>query len=128
MKSCVRTSGTTALLCLVLSACFEAPTAQRKAARLPDQVCKQARQAIEKLGEGAFQLTKPGEAVMPDQAWLELPPEARDQLAQLIGYDAACRASEPSLEQTVVIRSEVGRVITERTVETNPDLSTLLKD
>ena len=128
MKLGVRTTGTTALLCLVLSACFEAPTAQKKAMRMPDQVCKQVRDAIEKLGDGAFQLTKPGEAVMPDQAWLELQPEARDQLAQLIGYDAACHASEPSLEHTVVIRSEVGRVITERTVETSPDLSTLLKD
>lgn len=128
MKSGGRTTCTTALLCLVLSACFDVPSTPKKAMRLPDQVCSQVREAIEKLDEGTFQLTKPGEAVMPDQAWLELPPEARNQLAQLIGYDAACRASEPSLEQTVVIRSEVGRVITERTVETNPDLSTLLKD
>ena len=119
-------AGATALL---LAGCYEAPPTPKTTARLPEEVCKQAREGLEKLSEGSpFELLKPGEAMMPDQAWLELVPEARNQLAQLIGYDAACRASEASAEQTVVIRSETGRLITQRVVPTSADLSTLLKD
>ena len=124
-----RASGMTALLCLALVGCYEEPPAPKTTLRLPEEVCKQAREGLEKLAEGSqFELIKPGEAMMPDQAWLELAPEARNQLAQLIGYDAACRASEPSAEQTVIIRSEVGRLITERIVSTSADLSKLLQD
>ena len=122
-------SGIAALLCLALQGCYEAPPTPKTTVRLPEEVCKQAREGLEKLAQGsAFELIKPGEAMIPDQAWLELSPDSRNQLAQLVGYDAACRASEPSAEQTVVIRSEMGRLITQRIVPTRADLSTLLKE
>ena len=121
--------GMTAFLSIAVSACSEAPPTPKTTVRLPEEVCKQAREGLDKLAAGSgFEVVKAGEAVIAEQAWLDLPPDTRNQLAQLIGYDAACRASEASSEQTVVIRNEMGRVITERIVPTSADFSNLLKE
>ncbi len=118
------------LLALLASACHEQPdTAPKMASRLPEQVCRQAKEALEKLrASGGFEQMKPGEAMIPEQAWLDMPPDNRDQMAQLLGYHSACEAEEPTTEQTVRIRSEYGRVMAERIVTTSADLSTFVDD
>ena len=114
------------LLVLGLVACDVPAPPPKTATRLPREVCDQAARGIEKLKESGADQVKPGEVTMAEQAWLELPPGQRDQLAKLVGIDAACRADEPSLEQTIVVRNEYGRVMTERVITTSTDLSDLL--
>jgi hypothetical protein len=96
---------------IALSACFEQPEVPKPvASRLPEAVCKQVSKALAKLEEsGTVQRTKPAEIVMEEQAWLQLPQSSREQITKAIGFDAACRAAEPPMEQTVTVRSEYGR-------------------
>lgn len=115
---------------LALAACEQAdPAPTRMAVKLPEKVCAQARQAVEKLvARGGFESDGKGGATMMQEAWLNLDPSARDQAAQLLGYDAACRAARPSLEQNVTIRNEYGQVLTRRVVETSVDLNPLMDE
>ena len=115
---------------LALVACWEQPEMPKPvASRLPDKVCKQVREALVKLeASGAFQQTKPNEATMEEQAWLQMSPETRDQVTKLIGFDAACRSSEPVMEQTVIVRSEYGRVMAQPIIATSADLSAILTE
>jgi hypothetical protein len=90
-------------------------------------VCKQVTEALAKLEEsGTVQRPKPAEIVMEEQAWLQLPEASRDQISKLIGFDAACQAAEPPTEQTVIVRSEFGRVMAQPIVATSADLSTII--
>lgn len=116
----------TALTLLGLAACHVPAPPPKAASRLPQEVCEKAKLGMDKLKQGGLDQVKPGEVTMIEQAWLELPAERRDQLIQLIGIDAACRAEEPSFEQTVVVRSEFGRVMAQRIVTTSVDLSDLV--
>lgn len=94
----------------------------------PPEVCAKAAEAIEKLGaEAGLETDGKGGAIVMEQAWLQLG-ATRDQLLQLVGFDAACRAAEPSREQNVVVRSEYGRVMAEQVVETSADLSALVRE
>lgn len=94
----------------------------------PPEVCAKTAEAIEKLGaEAGLETDGKGGAIVMEQAWLELG-GTRDQLVQLVGFDAACRAAEPSREQNVVVRSEYGRVMAEQVVETSADLSALVRE
>ena len=104
----------------------DAGTVQKTATRLPEKVCDEARLGMEKLKEGGIDQKKPGEVTMVEQAWLELPAAQREQMTQLIAFDAACRADEPSAEQEVIVRSEFGRVMAQEIVTTTADLSDLL--
>jgi hypothetical protein len=115
---------------LVLAGCFEQPEMPKPvASRLPEQVCNQVKDALAKLDEsGAVQRTKPAEITIEEQAWLQMPASSRDQITKLIGFDAACRAAEPVMEQTVTVRSEYGRVMAQPIITTSADLSTLLQD
>jgi hypothetical protein len=115
---------------LACSACFEQPEMPKpQASRLPEKVCTEVKEGLAKLDEsGAVQRTKPGEIVMEEQAWLQLSQAAREQITKLIGFDAACQASEPPMEQTVIVRSEYGRVMAQPIITTSADLSTLLQD
>lgn len=116
------------LLCASLAACWEQPEMPKPVAtRLPDKVCGQVREALAKLVDsGSAQQTKAGELIMEEQAWLQLAQDKRDQVTKLVGFDAACRASEPPMEQTVIVRSEYGRVMAQPIIQTSADLSTLL--
>ena len=111
---------------LAVAAC-EVPAPPKKAAtRLPEEVCAEVKLGMDKLKESGIDQVKPGEVTVMEQAWMELPPGQRDQMAQLIAFDAACRADEPSAEQTVIVRSELGRVMAQRIVTTSADLSDLM--
>jgi hypothetical protein len=111
-----------------LGACNFLGEAEQKApaAPLPKQVCTQAREAIDKLSEGGgFVYAGNGEGTIEEAAWLQLDPPSREQLEQVLAYDAACSAKEPSAEQTAIIRNEGGRVLSQRVIETSADLSRL---
>lgn len=98
-------------------------------ARLPAQVCSQARDGLEKLKEsGGLTYSGQGEATLEEEAWLRLDGPARDQLVQLLAYDAACKAAVPPAEQTATVRNETGRVLAERVVETSADLSGMVQE
>jgi hypothetical protein len=115
---------------LALAGCFEQPEMPKPvASRLPEKVCKQVTEALAKLDRsGTVQRDKPGEMIMEEQAWLQLPAASREQITKLIAFDAACRAAEPPMEQTVIVRSEYGRVMAQPIIATSADLSTLLQD
>ena len=98
-------------------------------ARLPAQVCGQARDGLEKLREtGGFTYTGQGEASLDEESWLRLDERAREELVKLVAYDAACKAPTPPAEQDATVRNEVGRVLMQRVVETSADLSTLAQE
>jgi hypothetical protein len=115
---------------LALVACWEQPEMPKPvASRLPDKVCKQVREGLEKAeSSGALQQMKPGEVVMEEQAWLQMTQSTRDQVTKLVAFDAACRASEPPMEQTAIVRNEYGRVMAQPIIATSADLSTLLAE
>jgi hypothetical protein len=115
---------------LALAGCFEQPEMPKPvASRLPDAVCKQVREALVKLEEsGTVQRAKPAEIVMEEQAWLQLPESSREQITKAIGFEAACQAAEPPMEQTVIVRSEFGRVMAQPIITTSADLSAMLQE
>jgi hypothetical protein len=115
---------------IALAGCFEQPEVPKPvASRLPEKVCTQVSEALTKLdASGTVQRTKPAEIVMEEQAWIQLPASSREQITKLVGFDAACRAAEPPMEQTVTVRSEYGRVMAQPIITTSADLSTLLQD
>ncbi len=125
-------TGAALLSALLLWAC-EGPAdplaGGRIATKLPEELCSKTREAVAKLTEsGGVETDGKGGATMMEEAWLRLSEGERDQTTQLLGYDAACRAGQPTLEQNVVIRSEYGRVMAERVVETSPDLSSMMAE
>jgi len=98
-------------------------------ARLPAQTCNQARDGLEKLKEsGGLTYNGQGEATLDEEAWMRLDQRARDQLVQLVAYDAACKAAVPPAEQSATVRNESGRVLSQRVVETSADLSGLVRE
>lgn len=122
-----------ALLLALLAGCDRQPAGQlpdtRVMAPLPAKVCSQARDALAKLkGKPGIEISGPAEATVEDQIWLQLGAPGRDQLAQLLAYDAACASSNAPREQQVTIRSQFGTVLMQRIVETGVDLSQILDD
>jgi hypothetical protein len=123
--------GVAALAAVSLGGCDAQPdpNARRAAVKLPAKVCAQAREAVEKIvAQGGVEVDGKGGATVMEEAWIPMGADRRDQLVQLLGYDAACRAAEASLEQNVTIRNEYGRVMSNRVVETSVDLSTILQE
>jgi hypothetical protein len=115
---------------LLAAACFEQPEMPKPvASRLPEKLCKQVGEGVTKLDEsGMAQRTKPAEIVMEEQAWLQLSEASREQITKIIAFDAACKAAEPPMEQTVIVRSEYGRVMAQPIISTSADLSKLLQE
>lgn len=128
----IKLNGMAMLAVATLSGCFDQPdyaTNMIEPARLPATVCTQAADALNALAErGGFEYNDAGEATLAHEAWLQLGAAERDQFAQLLGYHAECKASEQSTERTVVVRSEMGQVLSRRIVSTSADLSQLLKE
>jgi hypothetical protein len=118
------------LLLAALTACDGQNAAEEPklpVARLPAQTCNQARDGLEKLKEsGGLTYTGQGEATLDEEAWMRLDEGGREQLVQLVAYDAACKAPVPPAEQNATVRSEAGRVLSQRVVETSADLSGLV--
>ncbi len=114
---------------LSLSACQQQPAEEpQPAARLPEQVCKQAREGLDKLGgSGAFEYQAEGTATINESAWLAMGDSQRDGLARTLGIHAACSAAEPTRETEVIVRNEFGRVLVQRVIETSTDLSEILQ-
>ena len=98
-------------------------------ARLPAQTCNQAQAGLEKLKEsGGLTYNGQGEATLDEESWMRLDERAREQLVELVAYDAACKAAVPPAEQSATVRNEAGRVLSQRVVETSADLSGLIKE
>jgi hypothetical protein len=114
------------LLLSWLAACGSQNVAQEPnlpVARLPAQTCNQAKGGLEKLKEsGGLTYTGQGEATLDEEAWMRLDEGAREQLVQLVAYDAACKAPVPPAEQSATVRNEAGRVLSQRVVETSATL------
>jgi hypothetical protein len=89
---------------LALPGCFEQPEMPKPvASRLPEKVCQQVSQGMAKLdASGTVVRTKPAEITIEEQAWLQLPETSREQITKIIAFDAACKAAEPPMEQTVI--------------------------
>ena len=120
------------LLLATLAACDGQHAAEEPklpVARLPAQTCNQARDGLEKLKEsGGLTYNGGGEATLEEEAWMRLDERAREQLVQLVAYDAACKAPVPPAEQSATVRNEAGRVLSQRVVETSADLSGLAQE
>lgn len=120
------------LLVAALAACdnqFGADEVKMPPARLPDQLCKQASEGIKTLNEsGGFQYAGAGEGTLEEQAWLQMTEPQRDQILNLLAVDAACTSEEPVAEVTARVRSEGGRTLSERLIQTSADLSSLDKE
>ncbi|MDP8913404.1 MAG: hypothetical protein M3N39_07490 [Pseudomonadota bacterium] len=108
---------------------YKAEEPKLPVARLPAQVCNQAQGGLEKLKEsGGLTYNGQGEATLEEEAWMRLDEGAREQLVQLVAYDAACKAAVPPAEQSATVRNEAGRVLSQRVVETSADLSGLVQE
>ena len=118
------------LLLAALAACDGQNAAEEPklpVARLPAQTCNLAQAGLEKLKEsGGLTYTGEGEATLEEEAWMRLDERAREQLVQLVAYDAACKAAVPPAEQSAIVRNEAGRVLSQRVVDTSADLSGLV--
>ena len=129
MMSIALRAGVAGLAALLLAGCEEQPELvvnTSAAAKPPEQACTQVRQGIETLrADAGLETDGKGGATIMEEAWLKLDPGAKEQMIQLVGYDAACRAAEPSSEQNVTIRSEYGRPMVQQVVETGTDFSRL---
>jgi hypothetical protein len=101
---------------------------QPLAVRLPEQVCARVAKELATLGQGGVLLEKKGEARLEEAAWLQIPQPQRDQLLQFLAYDAACAAPQASLEQTAIVRNELGRVLAQQVVATSADPAMLLDE
>lgn len=117
-----------ALAGLVLAGCQGEQPAPPAAARLPAQVCDQARDALQKLGAtGSFEFAADGQATLEEAAWQPMGEPQRDALVQALAFHAACSAPEPPREQSVTVKNEGGRVLTQRVVETTVDVTKILE-
>jgi hypothetical protein len=125
MMSIALRAGVAGLAALLLAGCEEQPELvvnTSAAAKPPEQACAQVRQGIETLrADAGLEADGKGGATIMEEAWLRLDGGTKDQMVQLLGVDAACRAEQPSPEQKVTIRSEYGRVMVEQTVSTAGD-------
>jgi hypothetical protein len=121
MRNALR-AGVAGLAALLLAGCEEQPKLvvdTSAAAKPPPEACAQVSKGIEALrAEAGVETDGKGGATIMEEAWLRLDGGAKDQMTQLLGFDAACRAEQPSPEQKVTIRSEYGRVMVEQTVST----------
>jgi hypothetical protein len=119
----------TILSAAFLSACEPPPQPEAVAGPLPKQICSKVAEGIKKLAETPmFEHNGPAQATLAEEIWLPMEAPQRDQIVQLLAFDAACKSASPPAEQQVTIRSETGRLLVERIVETRPDLGTLLQD
>lgn len=116
-----------ALGLVLATACEQADQTPAPPARLPQQICDQARQALDKASQSAGFEYSGAEATVAEAGWRGLSDDQRGAIAQALGVNAACSAPEPARETTVLIRSETGRTLMERTVETSVDLSEILR-
>ncbi len=121
------------LLALVLlAACGDQPAGQqpdqRVMAPLPKAVCDKARAALAQLkGRVGMEITGPAQAIVEQDIWLNLGIGGRDQLAQLLAFDAACAAPAAPPEQEVTVQNQFGTVLMRRVVETGVDMSQFLE-
>jgi hypothetical protein len=96
-------------------------------AGLPPQVCAKVKQALDQLRNGGgVDYTDKGGATLPAEAFPQMPPAQRDQLARTLAYHAACVSGTTSDAQEVVIRGDDGSELLRRTISTKMDASDLL--
>jgi len=93
---------------------------------LPAQVCAKVKQGLESLAKGGFDYTDKGEATLPVDAWGQMAPQQRDQLANTLAYQASCASGATSDAQSVSIRGDDGSVLMRRTVSTRVGMGDLL--
>jgi hypothetical protein len=114
---------------LGLAGCNEAPPPPPPAQPLPEKLCQQAREGLDKVSSaGIFEYTADGQATIEESAWLPMAAAQRDAIGQALAFHAACSTEPPPRESTVTIRNEGGRVLTQRVVETTADISSLLEE
>jgi hypothetical protein len=95
-------------------------------APLPAQVCAQVRKGLDALAKGSLDYNDKGEATLPVEAWVQMPPQQRDQLVTTLAYHASCAAGATSDAQTVVVRGDDGAELLRRTLSTRVDMGDLL--
>jgi hypothetical protein len=118
-----------ALSALALPACEAEQPAPPAPPPLPAKLCSQVREALDKLsGSGSFEYSADGQATIEEAVWLPMGGQQRDSVAQALAFHAACSAKEPPREQSITIKNEGGRVLTQRVVETSVDLGRVLQD
>ena len=121
---------------LMLAGCGEAPAPApapepepRAAMRPPAKQCADAREGLDALkASAALDYDAAGEATIFQEAWLQLPPDRREIIANALAVHAACAAPQPPLDQEVTIRGEGGIVLMRRTVELAVDPMALLEE
>ena len=113
--------GAILLSALLLAACDVAGEQAKPRAPepLPQEVCAKAKEAIDTaVRGGALTLNTPTDAVIPQEAWLQMKPAGRDSLLTAMALAATC-AGAPRLEQEVTVHSETGTVLGRRVVQTS---------
>ncbi|HEX8583393.1 MAG TPA: hypothetical protein VF680_03165 [Allosphingosinicella sp.] len=106
---------------LAVAACDvgDAPAVTPIAERLPAEVCRQAKAALDKSVEGgALVLNSPTDAVIPQEGWFAIDAGGREALQTAMALSAVC-AGEPRLEQEVTVHSEDGQVLSRRVIKTS---------
>lgn len=124
-------NGRALLLVLFLTSCGELPgeanLAEAAPAPVPREICTQVGTGLAELKrKGGIEEDGKGEAVIVEQAWLQMSGEARAELARLIAFNLACGPVGPSAEQSVTFRSEYGRILSQQVVDTRVDIGRML--
>jgi hypothetical protein len=111
------------LTVLAIPACSEGPRQDQppQVVRLSGDVCRKATKLLDDLkAKVPFEFRTDGTATVAQEAWVTFPEDSRKSLATALAYQAACSSERPGPEQEVVIRSELGQVLSRRRVSTVP--------
>ena len=118
-------------LLLGLAACQGEPPPdmnQTAAGPPPAELCAEIKKNLKGFeGDLSIDYNDKGEATVEQAAWMTMSPENHADLAQTLGFVAACASGRQSDAQPVSIRNESGRMLLETTVSTRVDLRSILK-
>jgi hypothetical protein len=85
-------------------------------------MCGKVRKALEEARKKLLlEYGTDGVAIIPQDTWLALGPDGQLQLAEAVGYHAACSSERQTAEQKVTMKSEVGQTLRARVVQIVPD-------
>ena len=116
-----------------LSACFSDPademTAQTNSGPPPAELCQQFRVNLDALRDkGAIEYENDGTALVEERVWIGMGGDGRDKLGQMLAFHAACSAKQGMADQPVIIRNEMGIVVTRRKIDTRLNTMSLIAE
>jgi hypothetical protein len=110
-----------------LAACNPAPPPAPSVV-VPKQLCDQFAKTAAEMQRGGVDFPAPNDAMLTAAAWDAMSGEQRDALARMLAFRASCAAGSQNDAQDVVIHSQEGEVLSQRTLSTRIDMTDALGD